>query len=382
MSRCHQTDALLDATLVGTDLSRNQAAHAVHCAECARVLSEARRFDGALTRTGVELSPEPMPDAAELIAVDAAYRKEGRLMTVRRGLVGGAATAVVIGVVLVGVSWLSRDVGVGGVGGAPPAVGLSGDFDGWLQAAEDATAASTGDIFAGDAPRLVRVEDCGRDFTAMLEDDGSHEFSWVSGPKEDGSEATGGVSRDLYSIEVARERAADDVLCERIVEATISRTDAAEAVDRMGGIPGDARVEAASLLEPGTAMVLMEGSVDFWSEEQWWIGPLHRSPDGWSGNAEEWIGTNLPDGSGGLKYIPANTMASGWPETNLLVTVLPDPAIAVAVELDLDGVPHRYHADPGESTLIIGLPDLIARPIPVRFIAPDGMAFGEHRVEP
>lgn len=64
------------------------------------------------------------------------------------------------------------------------------------------------------------------------------------------------------------------------------------------------------------------------------------------------------------------------------MTVLPDPAIAVAVELDMDGVPHRYHADPGESTLIIGLPDLIEGPIPVRFIRADGEALGEHVVQP
>ncbi len=139
--------------------------------------------------------------------------------------------------------------------------------------------------------------------------------------------------------------------------------------ERMGGIPRDARVEAASLLEPGTAMVVMEGAVDFWSADQWWLGMLHRSAGGWSGNAEEWIGTNLPDANGGLKYVPANKMSGGWPETNVLVAVLPDRS-AVAVELDLDGVPHRYLTDPGESTLIIALPDVIERPIPVRFIGP------------
>ena len=139
--------------------------------------------------------------------------------------------------------------------------------------------------------------------------------------------------------------------------------------ERMGGIPRDARVEAASLLEPGTAMVVMEGRSTSGRPISGGLGRFTGQLEGGRGNAEEWIGTNLPDANGGLKYVPANKMSGGWPETNVLVAVLPDRS-AVAVELDLDGVPHRYLTDPGESTLIIALPDVIERPIPVRFIGP------------
>ena len=383
MSRCHQTDALLDATFAGSDLTRQQAAHVAHCAECARALSDTRRFDAALARVGLDLSPALAPSATEVLAADGSHTKEGRLMmTVRRGLISSVAGAVVIGSILIGARWLSGEGPPAGIGSGPPAVALSGPLEDWLHDAEVATAASTGEILVGDASRLVRAEECGRDFTVVLQNDEGRDFYWVSGPKEDGREATGGRSRSVFAAEVARDRAADGALCERIVEATISRADAAAAVERMGGIPSDARVEAASLLEPGTAMVVMEGSLNFWSDEQWWVGPLHRSANGWSGKAEEWIGTNLPDESGGLKYIPADAIAGRWPDRSVLAVVLPDPPITAAVELDIDGVPHRYPANAGESTLIIALPDAIEGPIAVRYIGPDGEAFGEHVVEP
>jgi hypothetical protein len=375
MSRCRQTDALLDAVFAAMDLTRSQAAHAASCSECAHALSQARRFDATLERIGVDLSPELAPAAAELSVVETPDTTGGRLMTVRRGLVGGVVAAALVGAALVGARWLSGDGGASGVGSEPPAAALAGEFDGWLKDAEEVA-----EITQGGAPRLVRAEDCDPIFTAVLQDDVSREFSWVSGPKDDASEATGGTSRSMYVVEMARDRAVDDALCERIVDATISRADAAAAVERMGGMPADAEVQAASLLAPDMAMVVVEGSVNFWSENQWWVGLLHRSDGDWWGTVEEWIGTNVPDETGGLRLIPRNMIAAGVPETDVLVTVL--PVGAVAIEIDLDGVPHRYDADPGQEMLIVGLPGGSERPIPVRFIGPDGEVFGEHVVEP
>jgi len=379
MSRCRQTDAILDATFAGAGLTRDQGAHVTVCAECARALSDARRFDATLERIGLELAPEPAPPVADLLSVGGSQPKGGRLMTARNGLIGGAAVVVVIGAIAIGGRWLTSGGTVDGIGSAPAAVALSGELNGWLQDAENATDTSTGGT-SDDTPLLVRAEECGRDYTAVLQGDGGREFYWVSGPKEDGSQATGGISRSLYSVEVARDLAAEGALCERIVEATISRADAAAAVERMGGIPGDAQVEAASLLEPGTAMVVMEGSVNFWSDAQWWVGLLHKANGEWSGSVDEWIGTNTPEMTGGLRVIGANTILRGAPATDVLVAVLPD--VAVAVELDIDGVPHRYPANPGEGMLIIALPDVIERPTAVRFIGPDGDAFGEHIIGP
>lgn len=68
MSRCRQTERLLDVTFSGSDLTRVQADHAVACGDCARALAEARRFDRELGRIGHDLAAEPMtatgPDPA------------------------------------------------------------------------------------------------------------------------------------------------------------------------------------------------------------------------------------------------------------------------------------------------------------------------------
>jgi len=69
MSRCAQTDRLLDAIFASADLTRSQADHAAGCSECARALAHARRFDGELHRTGAEMSPEPMPAPQEVLSV-------------------------------------------------------------------------------------------------------------------------------------------------------------------------------------------------------------------------------------------------------------------------------------------------------------------------
>lgn len=376
MSRCHQTDAILDATFAGTDLTRTQAAHAAVCGECARALSQSRRFESDLNHVGLDVSPEPMPPAAEVAFLEDPYPKGGAWMTLRRVFAGGAIAVVVVGAVLIGVKWLPGNVTPIGVGSEPPAAALAGEFDGWLRDAGEAVADSTGEGLLGGAPHVLRAEQCGREFTAVLEEDGSRDFYWVSGPKDDASVAVGGDSYSLTIEEIARKRArlTDQGACEVIIEATISRADAGAAVEQMGGIPDDARVKATSLLDPSTAMVVMEGSIDFWAEEQWWVGLLHRSEAGWSGVSSQWIGTNTPAASGGLKLIRQGMIAPGWPATDVLVAEL--PLVAGAIELDLDGVPHRYETADGEDTLILALPGGLEERVPVRFIPADGQSFG------
>ena len=105
MSRCGQTGALLHAVFAGTDLTRAQEEHVRGCAECARAMSQARRFESELGRVGIELTPQPMPAAADLAATPAA--PEGERMVRRRDVVGGAVAVIGIVAVLVGGSqWL------------------------------------------------------------------------------------------------------------------------------------------------------------------------------------------------------------------------------------------------------------------------------------
>lgn len=109
MSRCHQTDALLDSIFAGTDITRAQADHAAGCSECARALAHARRFDGELHRIGLDLSPEAVSSAA--LAAPSLIRG-GRSMTWRRGVFGAAGAAVLLmAVVYGGGQWLGNVFG-------------------------------------------------------------------------------------------------------------------------------------------------------------------------------------------------------------------------------------------------------------------------------
>ena len=105
MSRCHQTDALLDATFAGIGLTRVQAGHASACAECARALAQARAFDNELHSVGFDLTPEPMPPAPETSTESARDERRDRLMTWRRGVVGGVAVVLLAAVLAGGGQW-------------------------------------------------------------------------------------------------------------------------------------------------------------------------------------------------------------------------------------------------------------------------------------
>lgn len=104
MSLCRLSDALLDASFAGTDLSRAQAEHVRECAECARATSRARRFERELGRVGEALTPEPMPAMAELAGVPVATEGYGRMW--RRNLGAAVALVALVAVVFGGSQWL------------------------------------------------------------------------------------------------------------------------------------------------------------------------------------------------------------------------------------------------------------------------------------
>ncbi len=60
MNRCGRTEAIVDTLLDGAALSRDQVEHATTCADCARRVAQARRFEEELHRVGDALTPEPL----------------------------------------------------------------------------------------------------------------------------------------------------------------------------------------------------------------------------------------------------------------------------------------------------------------------------------
>ncbi|MGH2444632.1 MAG: hypothetical protein ACRDGD_01110 [Candidatus Limnocylindria bacterium] len=224
MSRCRQTDALLDATFAGIEISRAQADHAASCTDCARALSQHRRFENELGRVGVELSPEPMPPASEVAtAVTAVTVKPGvRFMSSRRNLlVAGAGAAVLAVAVFLGGQWLGSTLGDrGGVGGIAPQA-----LNAWLDRALPAIISETGRRGADAAEWTpIQVEVCGGTAIAFwAEPGGVRAYRWGIGDPMNRLVAlrAGGLAATLSDTDVAEVRATLP-MCSTVVDPSMN----------------------------------------------------------------------------------------------------------------------------------------------------------------
>lgn len=157
MSRCAQTDAILEASF-GSGITRVEAVHAAQCPECARALAVARRFENELRTAGAELSPEPMPAPEEVVMVT-----DGSDSPARRGWIriaaGAAVTAVLVGAFYVGGQWLGDSFG--SVFQAP-----SGAIGSLAEAAELIGAPTDGVLITDDG--VVGIRDLGETLELVL----------------------------------------------------------------------------------------------------------------------------------------------------------------------------------------------------------------------
>jgi len=210
MSRCRQTDALLDATFAGTQLTRAQAAHAAHCAECARALSQARRFDNELHSIGVDVTPESMHPTLEVSSESATDERRDRLMTWRRGTVGGVAVVLLAAVVVGGGKWPWS------LGDGLPGTGIADDQPAdervmsWASGIEEAALRLQGRRNAAAGWELIRVERCGSvgmAFFVGIEPEGERTYVWGSGPIDVPRPTTTGRSDSVDDRTAARLRA-------------------------------------------------------------------------------------------------------------------------------------------------------------------------------
>jgi len=249
MSRCRETDAILDATFAGAGLTRDQASHATTCVECARATSQARRFDAELAQVGVDLSPEPMPAGAELVVVTTPPERGGRSMTLRRSLVGGAAAAVLLAaVVFGGGQWLGSTFG----GALPPGGIASEDLNAWL---DNALASVIDETGRGARPadwEPVQVEECGSTaiaFFAERDPDSNRAFRWAVGePGRLPVVDAGGLTGTLTDAGVAAIRGSLPV-CSMIVDPALGEERARDALQRAREA-WDGRVEAERIVAP------------------------------------------------------------------------------------------------------------------------------------
>ena len=166
MSRCAQTETLLDVVFAAAELSDGQIDHATECAECARSLAQARRFEDELHRAGTDLTPESLAPALAMSPVATESTGGSRVGSPYRWAGAGVAAAIAIAVVWVVSSALQ-----------PTAMpGQSGDrasdehVVAWAMGIEEATRRSMG-LWDPAQPswELVRSERCGGSSIAFFE---------------------------------------------------------------------------------------------------------------------------------------------------------------------------------------------------------------------
>lgn len=275
MTRCRQTDALLDAAFAGLDLTRPQAGHAAACAECAHALAQLRRFEGELERIGHDLAPEPMPPAEE-VPVTPTKAMAGGAMTLRRGLVAIGVGVLAIGISLGGNWWLASLVGEPLRGGE---AGSVADLRAWLDRAFPRVVEETGRPVDADHWRAVQVERCGRTAIAFwAEEGGSRAYRWAIGDPMNrlAPLRAAGLAASLAHPAVAEMRAELPV-CNVVQELTLTRTEALAALDaarrrwerqtqgrfNVYPIPGQGELAGSSVIDvsaggPGSYWILLE----------------------------------------------------------------------------------------------------------------------------
>jgi hypothetical protein len=202
MSRCSRTDALLDASLRGDVLTGSEADHATNCAECARTLAEARRFERELQTVGTELSPEPTPGG--MITATAATNRDGWSVN-RRFAVGGGITAAVVVALVVG----SFEPGGADEGSARQGATADARTDEWVQSARTFVTRADPDGGGAAGWEPVRIERCGRTGLAFFEataTDGLPLYRWAMGSVDMAVPQASGQVRSVDDANVARLR--------------------------------------------------------------------------------------------------------------------------------------------------------------------------------
>lgn len=297
MSRCHRTDALLEAALAGAVLTPREADHVTGCAECARAAALARRFESELYAVGAELVPEPA--SASQVASDApVLHRGGSIM--RRGAAIAATGAFVLAIAFVGFrSWPDSWPNLGdGLEAVEP-----GTLDAWLDGAlRTAHAESNRGSVELDDWEAVQVEQCGRTLIAFFADhhgEGSA-YLWAigaTGVLADPSLDTGSAGR-LSDVEVATRRATLPV-CEFV----------------LGGDPAVTLPNAAAL--PGQGVVRIPGFA--------WAGDLSDAPI-----EVETIGP-APEGMHGAVLLRASLVGRVEPSVRAVDLLTPDGRLRYTV---------------------------------------------------
>lgn len=405
MSRCRQTDALLDGIFAGVGFTRAEADHAAGCTECAHALSQARRFDAELSRAGLELAPDPMPAAAEVTRVATPTRRGGWIMTWRQSLIGGAVAAVLlVGVIFGGGQWLGSMFegrvifAPAGAGPDPEAVERAdgaraervaavraaaeaarrqeanvrevANLDAWVDAAV-APGMSRNDL------ELVRADRCGDLYTVVFleQQSAAKEYRWIAGASGHAESAQGGLADSIEASGAAAARATTDAACTRLIDS-VPTVEIMDAVRDAAGVPASVSLLGSTLLAPGHSVTVVEGQNQS-GVHQRWIGSVVLADGHWTTSPTSWVGANVPANDGLTWYDGRHLPVLG--DRSVVVGDL--PAGATTIELIVDGTMYRYEAEPGARGITLAAPAGEFEVITFRVLAHDGSALMEGSIQ-
>lgn len=329
MSRCAQTDGLLEVLFTDRDLSRAQAAHVGSCVVCARAIGEVRLFERELWRTGSELTEDALPSADGLVDSAGRPNLEGGSMTSLRDLAAsvGIAVALVL-VIFAGGAWLgsqfSDRITAGAV--APEVV------DAWAEVAR-AHAVQEAARFGPPDPavwEVVQLELCGDTAIAFYSDSNRGAgYVWAIGHPQDPASAvldTGSAAR-IEDSGVAALRAMLPI-CEMV------RTD-----------PGAPSVVLDAPIEPQT--------VSF-SPSFHWLGPPADAPVTVEGAAVREVGLRLGASLQGTVDDPSIRAVDIITGSGRLRYPASIPGFAV--ETNLEGAGLRFEFRDGQGNVVAAGP--------------------------
>ena len=228
MSRCGQTETLLDVVFSGAGLSSGQMDHATECAECGRSLAQARRFEDELHRVGAELTPESLAPAFAMSPVATESTGGPKVRSPYRWAGAGVAAAIAISAVWVVGSAL-QERATPGQTGSPAS---DEQVVAWAMGIEETARRSMG-LWDPDQPpwELVRSERCGGSSIAFFEGVWANQerlYVWAAGSVGDRSLTASGRVETVDAVEVARLRATLPP-CDIVVDR------AAADLDEIGG---------------------------------------------------------------------------------------------------------------------------------------------------
>lgn len=392
MSACRRTDALERRLSSGAPATGADVEHASGCASCAAMIAAAARLQADLPRVVATMADEPLPDAAELLAVR--ERRAGwPILRVAApvAIVVAVVMAIAVGVVggrFIGVTGPAPGTG-GGWTGLPSASELAGDVPddmaAWVAEADASIWAQLERPLPAPELRLVRLERCGDIALAFFADPlpsdaGPLLFGLGDYRQPPFGAGSGGVATSIDETEAAYARSQQPEPCEVLVDTVLAPDVALAAYlaflagnDRVT----DPRVLATKLVTDEIALAYVDEIETATVQPHQKVLVLRRSGDAWAVTGAQ--GGDYPLVGSAVGVTPLG-VAKGMPDERWAAVGRTEDERVVAVELDFTGFTHRFPVADG--AFVIVLPPDVGFELPYRLLDANGRIVSEAVSQP